>query len=112
MWLDSDNAESIKPPFSLVGAVADDEMIAVERLVVEIIPIRGSVKGIHRIAIDKGIGFVADADGAVAQTVVKPYAKRFLRVSCNNIGAFHVAVHQRSFDVDFVLVVWRVFLFA
>lgn len=105
MWFDSDNAEGIEPSFGLVGAVADDKMITIQRLVVEIIPVRGRVKGVHRVAIDHGIGPVADADGAVAQTVVKLYAKRFFKVGYYNVRAFHVAVHQRALDVDFVLVV-------
>ena len=112
MWFDSDNAEGIEPSFGLVGAVADDKMITIQRLVVEIIPVRGRVKGVHRVAIDHGIGSVADADGAVAQTVVKLYAKRFLKISYHNVRAFHVAVHQRALDVDFVLVVGRVFFCA
>ena len=70
------------------------------------------VKGIHSVAKNNGIGSIADADNAVAQTVVKPYAKRFLKVRYYNVRAFHIAVHQCAFDVDFVLVVGRVFLHA
>ena len=94
MQFDSNKPEVVEPALSLIGAVADDEMIAVQRLVVKVIPIRGIVKGVHGVANDNGIGIVADVDGTIAQVVIKLYTKRFLIKSHLYVGIFHVTAHQ------------------
>ena len=112
MWFDSDNAEGIEPPLGLVVAVADDEMIAVKRLVVEIIPVRSMVISLNRVANHNGMVRVADVNSTIAQIIIKPHTECLLAESHHNVRAFHVAVHQCALDVDFVLVVGRVFFCA
>ena len=112
MWLDSHNTKIIEPSLGLVSAVANDEMVAAQRLVVKVIPIRGIVIGLNRVANDNGMVAVADVDGAVAQVVIKRHTQRFLCIRRLEVRAAHVATHQRALDVDFVLVVGFVYLFA
>ena len=105
MHLHRHNPEIVEPAFGFVGAVADDEMVAAQGLVVEIVPIWGMVIGRNRVANGNGMVVVADADGAVAKVVIKRHAEGFLVESRHEVGAAHVAIAQRAFDVDFVLVV-------
>ena len=48
---------------------------------------------------------VGNADDTFAQLVIKLHVKCFVFVGRNDVGIPHVAIHQRSFDVNFVFVI-------
>ncbi len=104
MRFDSDNAEGIETPLGLVGAVADDEMITSHRQVAHIIAHLSVGVGRGLFAKQDGVLCVADGYRAIVHVVVEIHIKRFPKIACLDVGSFHVAVHQRAFDVDFVLV--------
>ena len=105
MRLDRYNPEIIEPPFGLVGAVADDQMIASQGKVAHIVANR-SVRISRSLFLEQdGVLRVADGHGAIVHVVVEIHIKRSTQIASLNVGMAHIAVHQRAFDVDFILIV-------
>ena len=66
MRLNRHDAEIVEPSFGLIYTVADDEVIAAQRLVVKVIPIRGIVIGLNRVANDNGmVNEIEISDGSI-----------------------------------------------
>ena len=104
MWLDSDNLIVVEPPLGLVGAVADDEMVTPLGLVAHIVAYLGIGIGWGLLAEEDGILRIADGHRAVAHIFVEIHIDCLSQVARLNVGTSHVASHQRTLDVDFVLV--------
>ena len=99
------NAEIIEPSFSFIRAVADDEVVTPQGLVAHEVAHFGIGMSRGFLAEQDGILRVADGHGANAHVVMEIHEDGLAEVACLNVRAAHVAVAQRAFDVDFVLVV-------
>ena len=99
-----DNAEIVEPTFGLVCAVADDEVVAAHGLVAHEVAHFGIGMGRGFFAEQNGILRIADGHHAHAQIVVEIHINGLTNVARLDVGAAHVAVAQRAFDVNFVLV--------
>ena len=105
MRLDRHNAESIEPSHGLVVAVADDEMVAVKRLVAHIESRSCVVSRSYGVAKNDMVLSVADADDALTQIIVEVHINGLAKIARLDVRMAHVAVGKRAFDVDFVFVV-------
>ena len=98
------NSEVVKPSLGLVGAVADDEMVTPQGLVAHIEAYFGIGIGWGLLAEEDGILRVADGHLAIVHVFVEIHVDRLAQVARLNVWTSHVATHQRTLDVDFVLV--------
>ena len=105
MWSNYYNAEIIEPSFGLIGAVADDEMIAAQGLVAHIESRSCVVSRSYGVAKNDMVLSVADADDAFTHIIVKVHIHGLPPITRLNVWIAHVAIGQRAFDVDFVFVV-------
>ena len=105
MRLDRDDSEIIEPPLGLVGAVTDDEVIAAQGLVAHIESRSCVVSRSYGVAKNDMVLSVADADDAFTHIIVEVHINGLSPITRLNVRIAHVAVAQRAFDVDFVLVV-------
>ena len=112
LWPNGDNLEVVEPSLGLVGAVADDEVVATHGLVAHIITISGAIVSVDSVANGSVATIIADAYRASPQVVIKLEPNRFLQVVCNDVRAAHVAIGKRTLDIDFALVVGFVDLLA
>ena len=104
MWSNCHNAEIIEPSFGFIRAVADDEVIAAQGLVAHIVAHLGIGIGWDLLAEEDGILFIADGHRAVVHVFMEIHIDRLAQVARLNVWTSHVATHQRTLDVDFVLV--------
>ena len=99
------NAEIIKPSLGLVGAVADDEVIAAQGLVAHIESRSCVVSRSYGVAKNDMVLSVADADDAFTHIIVEVHINGLSPITRLNVRIAHVAIGKRAFDVDFVFVV-------
>ena len=99
------NAEIVEPPLGLVGAVADDEMVATQGLVAHIESRSCVVTRSYGVAKNDMVLSVADADDAFTHIIVEVHINSLSPITRLNVRIAHVAVAQRAFYVDFVFVV-------
>ena len=105
MRLDRHNSEIVEPPFGLVGAVADDEMVATQRLVAHIESRSCVVSRSYGVAENDMVLSVADADDAFTHIIVEVHINGLTPITRLNVRIAHVAIGKRALDVDFVFVV-------
>ena len=99
------DAEIMEPSLSLVGAVADDEVIAAQGLVAHIVAhFRVGVSRLF-LAENDGILRVANRHCANTHVVVEIHINSLAKIARFDVRMAHVTVGKRAFDVDFVLVV-------
>ena len=99
------NAEIIKPSLGLVGAVADDEVIAAQGLVAHIESRSCVVTRSYGVAKNDMVLSVADADDAFTHIIVEVHINGLAPITRLNVRIAHVAIGKRALDVDFVFVV-------
>ena len=99
------NAEIIEPSFGLIGAVADDEMVATQGLVAHIESRSCVVSRSYGVAKNDMVLSVADADDALTHIIVEVHINGLSPITRLDVRIAHVAVAQRAFDVDFVFVI-------
>ncbi len=99
------NAEIVEPSFGLVGAVADDEMVATQGLVAHIESRSCFVTRSYGVAKNDMVLSVADADDALTHIIVEVHINGLSPITRLDIWMAHVAIGKRAFDVDFVFVV-------
>ena len=104
MWSNCHNAEIIEPSLGLVCAVADDEMVTSQGLVAHEEAYFGVGVGGRLLAEEDGILRIADGHLAIVHVFVEIHVDRLAQVARLNVWTSHVATHQRTLDVDFVLV--------
>ena len=102
---DRDDTEIVKPSLGLVGAVADDEVVAAQGLVAHIESRSCVVSRSYGVAKDDMVLSVADADDALTHILVEVHVDGFPPIACLDVRIAHVTVGKRAFDVDFVFVV-------
>ena len=109
------DSEIIEPSLGLVGAVADDEVIAAQGLVAHIESRSCVVSRSYGVAKDDMVLSIADVDDTLTQIIVEVHVDGLSPIARFDVRMAHVAVGKRAFDVDFVLVVnevGRIGLFA
>ena len=94
----------VEPPLGLVGVVADDQMVSAKWVVTHKEANLSIRKSGLFLAEDDGILCIADGHRANAQIVVEIHINGLTNVARLDVGAAHVTVHQRAFDIYFVLV--------
>ena len=99
------NAEIVEPSFGLIGAVADDEVVAAQGLVAHVESRSCVVSRSYGVAKNDTVLSIADADDALTQIIVEVHINGLSPITRLNVRIAHVAVAQRAFDVDFVFVV-------
>ena len=99
------DTEVVEPSFGLIGAVADDEMVAAQGLVAHIESCTSVVSRGHGVAKNDMVLFVADANDALTHILVEVHVDGLPPITRLNVRIAHVAVAQRAFDVNFVFVV-------
>ena len=99
------NAEIVEPSLGLVGAVADDEVVAAQGLVAHIESRSCVVSRSYGVAKNDMVLPVADADDAFTHIIVEVHINGLSPITCLDVRIAHVAIGKRAFDVDFVLVV-------
>ena len=99
------NAEIIEPSFSLIRAVADDEMVAAQGLVAHIESRSCVVSRTYGVAKNDMVLSVADADDAFTHIIVEVHINGLSPITRLNVRIAHVAIGKRALDVDFVFVV-------
>ena len=105
MRLDRHNAEIVEPSLGLVGAVADDEMVAAQGLVAHIESRSCVVSRGYSVAKNDMVLFVADADDTFTQIIVEVHINGLTPIARLDVRMAHVAIGKRAFDVDFVFVI-------
>lgn len=105
MRLDRHNSEVVEPSFGLVGAIADDEMVATQGLVAHIETRSCVVSRSYGVAKNDMVLSVADADDAFTHIIVEVHINGLSPITRLDIWMAHVAIGKRAFDVDFVFVV-------
>ena len=105
MRLDRHNSEVVEPSFGLIGAIADDEMVATQRLVAHIESRSCVVSRSYGVAKNDMVLSVADADDAFTHIIVEVHINGLSPVTRLNVRIAHVAIGKRALDVDFVFVV-------
>ena len=105
MRLDRHNSEVVEPPFGLVGAVADDEMVATQGLVAHIESRSCVVSRSYGVAKNDMVLSVADADDAFTHIIVEVHINGLSPITRLDVRIAHVAIGKRALDVDFVFVV-------
>ena len=99
------NAEIVEPSLGLVGAVADDEVIAAQGLVAHIESRSCVVSRSYGVAKNDMVLSVADADDALTHIIMEVHINGLSPITRLNVRIAHVAIGKRALDVDFVLVV-------
>ena len=99
------NAEIIEPSFSLIRAVADDEVVATQGLVAHIESRSCVISRGHGVAKDDMVLSVADANDTLTHILVEVHVDGLPPIARLDVRIAHVAVGKRAFDVDFVFVV-------
>ena len=99
------NAEIVEPPFGLIRAVADNEMVAAQGLVAHIESRSCVVSRSYGVAKNDMVLSVADADDALTHIIVEVHINGLSPITRLDIWMAHVAIGKRAFDVDFVFVV-------
>ena len=99
------NAEIVEPPLGLVGAVADDEMVATQGLVAHIESRSCVVTRSYGVAKNDMVLSVADADDALTHIIMEIHINGLSPITRLNVRIAHVAIGKRAFDVDFVFVI-------
>ena len=99
------NAEIVEPSFGLVGAVADDEVVAAQGLVAHIESRSCVVSRSYGVAKNDMVLSVADADDALTHIIVEVHINGLSPITRLDVRMAHVAIGKRAFDVDFVFVV-------
>ena len=99
------NAEIVEPSLGLVGAVADDEVVATHGLVAHIESRSCVVSRSYGVAKNDMVLSVADADDALTHIIVEVHINGLPPITRLNVRIAHVAIGKRAFDVDFVFVV-------
>ena len=99
------NAEIIKPSFGLIGAIADDEVVAAQGLVAHIESRSCVVSRSYGVAKNDMVLSVADADDALTHIIVEVHINGLSPITRLDIWMAHVAIGKRALDVDFVFVV-------
>ena len=99
------NAEIIEPAFGLIGAVADDEMVAAQGLVAHIESSSCVVSRSYGVAKNDVVLSVADADDTLTHIIVEVHINGLAPITRLNVWMAHVAIGKRALDVDFVFVV-------
>ena len=102
MRLDRHNSEVVEPSFGLVGAIADDEMVATQGLVAHIETRSCVVSRSYGVAKNDMVLSIADTDDAFTHIIVEVHINGLSPITRLNVRIAHVAVGQRAFDVDFV----------
>ena len=105
MGPDRHDAEIVKPSFGLIGAVADDEVVAAQGLVAHIESRSCVVSRTYGVAKNDLVLPVADADDALTHIIVEVHINGLSPITRLNVRMAHVTIGQRAFDVDFVFVV-------
>ena len=105
MRLDRHNSEVVEPSFGLVGAIADDEMVATQGLVAHIESRSCVVTRSYGVAKNDMVLSVADTDDALTHIIVEVHINGLSPITRLDIWMAHVAIGKRAFDVDFVFVV-------
>ena len=105
MRLNRYEAEVVEPSFSRVGAVADDEMITRHRQVAHEVTHFGIGESRCLFAKQDGVLCIADGHSANTHVVVEIDIDGLAKIARLDVGPTHVAVAQRAFDVNLVLVV-------
>ena len=105
MRLDRHNSEVVEPSFGLVGAIADDEMVATQGLVAHIETRSCVVSRSYGVAKNDMVLSIADTDDAFTHIIVEVHINGLSPITRLDIWMAHVAIGKRAFDVDFVFVV-------
>ena len=105
MWSNCYNAEVVEPAFGLIGAVADDEMIATQGLVAHIESRSCVISRSYGVAKNDMVLSIADADDAFTHIIVEVHINGLPPITRLNVRIAHVAIGKRALDVDFVFVV-------
>ena len=105
MRLDRHNSEVVEPSFGLIGAVADDEVVAAQGLVAHIESRSCVVSRSYGVAENDMVLSVADADDAFTHIIVEVHINGLTPITRLNVRIAHVAIGKRALDVDFVFVV-------
>jgi len=112
LWSNSRRPEVEKPAFGIIGAVADDEMVAIQRFAAHVEPPWSIGISLDGVANHQGTISARDAYNAVSEIFMELNPKRVQFQVGLNIRATHVAIGHRAFDVDFVFVIGLQGLFA
>ena len=105
MRLDRHNSEVVEPSFGLVGAIADDEVVAAQGLVAHIESRSCVVTRSYGVAKNDMVLSVADADDALTHIIMEVHINGLSQITRFDVRRAHVAIGKRAFDVDFVFVV-------
>ena len=105
MWSNCYNAEVVEPAFGLIGAIADDEMVATQGLVAHIESRSCVVTRSYGVAKNDIVLSIADADDALTHIIVEVHMDSLTPITRLDVRMAHVAIGKRAFDVDFVFVV-------
>ena len=105
LWPNGDNLEVVEPSLGLVGAVADDEVVATHGLVAHIESRSCVVTRSYGVAKNDMVLSVADADDALTHIIVEVHINGLSPITRLDVRMAHVAIGKRAFDVDFVFVV-------
>ena len=95
----------VEPSFGLVGAVADDKMVATQGLVAHIESRSCVVSRGYGVAKNDMVLSVADADDALTHIIMEVHINGLSPITRLNVRIAHVAIGKRALDIDFVFVV-------
>ena len=99
------DAEVVEPSLGLFDAVADDEVIAAQGLIAHVVAHFCVRVSRLFLAENDRILRVANRHRANAHVVVEIHINGLAKIARFNIRTPHIAIAQRTFDVDFVFVV-------